>query len=215
MNKKLRLCTMLLAVTLLVMTAASAVAATRYLYRADGKKITVYTRDRSQVIRTMKSGTKVETEGEEDGYTAIIVPEFVGGFGYVKSKYVVSKIPPKPTPPPKPPTPRPQPDPDPEPDTSLDALNRVFRTMRLSETYTVLVKPSRVGGYVNFRYGPSADTAAIDHLYEGHALTVIAEGNGWLQVIDPISNRVGFISSRYVEEEDQSFIPDESGDGVG
>ena len=228
MSKNLKRCAMLLAAALLVLAAASASAATRYLYRESGKNITVYTRDHSEVIRTMRSGTKVETEGEEGGYTAIRVPEFVGGFGYVKSKYVVSRIPPKPHPTHKPqphpthrpqpqPThrPHPQPEPEPEPDTSLDSLNRVFRTMRLSGSYTVLVRPSRQGGYVNFRYGPSSDTAAIDQLYNGHALTVIAEGNGWLQVMDPRSGRVGFISSLYVEAGDGAFAPEDDGDGVG
>ena len=218
MNKRLKRYAMLLSALLLVMVAASALAATRYLYRADGKSITVYTRDHSDVIRTMRSGTKVETEGEEDGYTAIRVPEFVGGFGYVKSKYVVKRIPPRPKPEPtqRPrPRPRPDPDPEPEPDTSLDSLNRVFRTMHLSGSYTVLVRPSHEGGYVNFRYGPSSDTEAIDQLYYGHALTVIAEGNEWLQVIDSSSGRVGFISSRYVEAGDGAVNPADDGDGVG
>lgn len=59
---------------------------------------------------------------------------------------------------------------------------RSFKLIPADTTYIVASKPSRTGGYVNLRWVPSMDSAIIERMRLGEEMTVIAEGNKWLQV---------------------------------
>ena len=84
-------------------------------------------------------------------------------------------------------------------DTStVDALNREFRSAQKVSPFTVISRPTRSTGWVNLRWGPSESMERITTCYQGKELTVLAVLSNWYQVQDPATGMVGFISRKYV-----------------
>ena len=84
-------------------------------------------------------------------------------------------------------------------DTStVDAMNREFRSAQKVSPFTIVSRPTRSTGWVNLRWGPSSDTERITTCYQGKELTVLAVLSNWYQVQDPATGMVGFISRKYV-----------------
>ena len=75
-------------------------------------------------------------------------------------------------------------------------LNEVFKSFRsVSEPYVVTVRPTRVTAVVNVRFAPSRSAEVLFRAPDGKQLTVIGELDGWYQVQDPDTNKVGYITS--------------------
>lgn len=82
--------------------------------------------------------------------------------------------------------------------SSVDAMNREFRSAQKVSPFTIVSRPTRSTGWVNLRWGPSEDTERITTCYQGKELTVLAVLSNWYQVQDPSTGMVGFISRKYV-----------------
>ena len=80
----------------------------------------------------------------------------------------------------------------------LSELNRNYRSMSPVSPYSAYVQPSRGGGFVNLRWGPSKGTEVIERLYVDHVLTVIARGYEWAQVFDPETGYYGYIMESFL-----------------
>ena len=84
-------------------------------------------------------------------------------------------------------------------DTTLKNMNAQYRSMRTVSSFTVRARPTRPGGFVNLRWGPSTEVEVIQRCYAGHELEVLAVGNAWYQVRDLYTGYIGFIMKRYTE----------------
>ena len=79
------------------------------------------------------------------------------------------------------------------------AITEQLKTYRaVDKNFTVIVKPSRADGYVNFRTQPGTGAPRITTLKKGHTLTVIGETNAWYQAVDNATGQTGYISKSYV-----------------
>ncbi len=68
----------------------------------------------------------------------------------------------------------------------------------VDEPYMVTPRPSRASGWVNFRFAPTDQMGHIAKMYAGMQLKVIAETKDWLQVEEPYTGVVGYISRNFV-----------------
>ena len=193
MNKR-KLGALLLALLLsaLLLMPQALASMTKYVYKSNGKTITVYDKPNGKKIGELASGTQVEVEATSGTFTRIA---YGRSSAFVRSYNVVNRKPAK--------APKATPTPSPAPQHydqyyySLQSMNMEFRSMRQTTEYDVYVRPDRPTGYVNFRFAPSLEAEIIAQLYQGHRLSVIARGSAWLQVRDPASGRVGYIMQRY------------------
>lgn len=189
-----RLLTLVIAAALmLVMVIPSAGAvSTMFVYTANGRTLNVRSSPNTgdNVIGSLKYGEEVGVETFLDnGWAAIVW----GGYGraYVQSRYLQWYQPgPKPTSAPKP-TAAPS-------GSGLSTLNQVFRSAKMVTPYAVSVRPERASGWVNLRWAPSTEAEVLRTYGNGAQLTVIAELNNWVQVVDPDTEATGFMMTDYV-----------------
>ncbi len=193
MNRK-QWTALVIALLLLLLAAAPVMAATeRYVYKSSGKHTSVYAKPGGAKIGSLASGTAITVKGTSGSYTKIA---YGSGTGYVRSSNVVNNLPGKS----KKTTTSGSGSGGYEAQDTLDALNAEYRSMRQMNGYTVTVRPAKPSGYVNLRFGPSTSVEVMDRLYQGYPLEVLAKGRSWLQVRDPATGRVGYISTRYTSE---------------
>ena len=141
----------------------------------------------NNVIGTLPYGTAVHVYNFYSGWAMI---DYNNSNAFVMSRYLVQNKPTDPV------TPTPAPSPS---DTSLEDLNREFRTAaREYMPYTIVARPARASGWVNLRWAPSTKAEVITTCRQGKELIVIAELQNWYQVQDPETGMVGFISRSYV-----------------
>ena len=79
---------------------------------------------------------------------------------------------------------------------TIQQMNTEYDTMQVVNSFQVTVHPSRIGGWVNLRWGPSLQISVLRYCYEGEVLTVVAQNATWYQVFDA-NGRVGFIMRSY------------------
>ena len=107
--------------------------------------------------------------------------------GWVLGKYLSEKkIKPKATAKPKPTV---------NPQIAIDA---VMDTMRTVEAYPAEVTTKTENGTVALRMQPTTNGKLIYNIPNRHAITVLAEGDGWFQVRDDETGSTGFMSSKYI-----------------
>lgn len=190
---KNRLIALALAAVLLLALAIPACAdtITMYVYTENGKSLNV--RDgmstSAKVIGTIPFGGKVDTVSEHANHWMEIL--YKGQTAFVMSRFLVETKPAaKPTPKPTEKTDR---------EKELEELNKQLRSLKpLADSVNLVVRPSRVSGWVNFRVGPGVAAARIASFSDGKVLQAIGETAKWYQAIDPETNRTGFISKNYV-----------------
>ena len=82
----------------------------------------------------------------------------------------------------------------------LDEINKEYRSAKDVQDYAVIVRPTRVTGWVNMHWAPSVN-AEIEATYKANdKLLVIKELDNWLQVEDQVTGNVGFIKKSLVNE---------------
>ncbi len=141
----------------------------------------------NNVIGALPFGTPVHVYNFYSGWAMI---DYNNSNAFVMSRYLVQNQPGSVTP---------APAPVPTPGTSLEDINREFKSaVRVYMPYTVVARPARASGWVNLRWAPSTKTEVITTCRQGKELTVIAELQNWYQVQDPMTGMVGFISRSYV-----------------
>ena len=83
--------------------------------------------------------------------------------------------------------------------SSFDDLKAELQSAKtLSQSFTVLVRPSRATGRVNLRWAPVNKARSIVTYPSNKKLIVIGETNNWYQAQDPEKGYVGFISKKLV-----------------
>ena len=82
-----------------------------------------------------------------------------------------------------------------------DSLEKVYATARSVDPYMVTLKATQKSkGVANVRWAPSK-ASPLQYAYpSGTQVRVIAElGNNWYQVQEPVSEKVGFVNTAYVQ----------------
>lgn len=182
----------LLAMTLVVLFIPAAMAnETWYVYTDDGKTLNVRSQPRGEVVGRLNYGDPVDViVYDRNGWSLIWYriedPTFPReGEAYVDSRFLVRN----------PPAGR---APQTNTATTITSLNVEFRAARQVTTpYTVVARPSRPTGWVNLRWAPCVEAERIATCAQGKVLVVLCELKNWLQVQDPDTGMVGFISKKY------------------
>ena len=76
----------------------------------------------------------------------------------------------------------------------------------VAEPFYITVLPARATGWVNFRTGPSANTARIRTLEGGKELIVVCETSSWYKARDPETDKVGYISKNYSRKLNKPYV---------
>ena len=142
-----------------------------------------------EVLARLPYGQKVELLGYVDSNWAEINVKWNGTTldGYVDKHYLSSR------------KPADSGSDDPSYDgEGLSLLNQNYRAMNPVSPYTAYVRPSRAGGFVNLRWGPSKGTEVIERLYADHMLVIYALGRDWAQVCDPETGYYGYIMQSFL-----------------
>ncbi len=190
-----RICSVSLALMLL-MTAIVPLAAAA----DNGWLMFVYTENRGSLNVRSSMSTGNNVVGKLDFGTAVQVYSFFGSWAlinykntnaYVMTRYLTYTQPTTPV----------TPTPAPASDTSLNDINKEFKTaVKVKVPYIVVSRPARASGWVNLRWAPSTKAEVISTCPQGKELYVIAELKNWYQVQDTVTGMVGFISRSYVSK---------------
>ena len=195
---------LLLAAVLLVLTVSAAFAETQgttmYVKTQNGKALNVRssmsTEDDSNIIGSLRYGSKVITYGSNGSWTMI---DFGNTTGFIMSKYLVKEKPAAY---------------DGTSDTSkakksgsfntkeatnVSQLNSLADSAKFVTPYTVTVHPTTAKGSVYVRWFPTKNAETLLTLRDGDELTVIAELTDWFQVTDPETGKTGFVYYTYVK----------------
>ncbi|MBQ3705924.1 MAG: SH3 domain-containing protein [Clostridia bacterium] len=84
--------------------------------------------------------------------------------------------------------------------STASELNVIFRKYTAVTPYRVTVRPVRASGWVNLRFAPSKETEVMATFRANESVTVIAELGDWLQVEDPNTGKVGYMSKQFVAQ---------------
>ena len=173
-----------------------------YVYTANGKTLNVRDTPGGEVVGHLKYGTRIWVDTFVDDNWALITYAYdKPGYGYgdyacfVSTRYLVHS----------------KPDPykpassgsssSSSSSSSIDAMeeiNREFRSAVSVTPYRVLVRPTRVSGWVNLRWAPSKQAELMGTYKANEELLVISETTNWYQVEDPDTGAVGFINRSFV-----------------
>ena len=195
----------LIAAVLLVLAVSAAVAesqgTTMYVKTPNGKALNVRSSmssaDDSNVIGSLRYGSKVITYGGKDGWLMI---DYGNATGYIMAKYLVKEKPAaydgsssgssgakkegsfsvKEA-------------------TKVTQLNTLAASAKCVTPYSVTVHPTTAKGSVYVRWFPTKNAETLLTLADGYELTVISELTDWYQVSDPETGKVGFVYESYVK----------------
>ncbi len=183
---------LLIAGILLAVLAPGAMAAgmTKYVYTRNSLPLNVraWPSLNSALLGKIPNGTAVTVENYTTDYNWAVI-RFNGQTAYVMTQYLVDGSPVDPTPAPVYPGGNAQ--------TIISTMESEFRTYRVVNPYTVLVKPLRASGWVNLRYVPSTEMGHVEKMYANTQLTVIAETANWLQVRKNDTGVTGYVMREY------------------
>ena len=179
------LCAALL-LALAVIPAAAMADSTAYVKTQSGCALRIRssaTTDADNVIGKIPYGTKV-TVKEKRGEWSRIVVRLHGNTvtGYVFNRYLSSK---------KPATS--------STNESTNTSSTSYSGFQQVSNYSVVVRPSTAGGFVNLRWAPSKTAPVMDKLHDGDKLTVISQNGTWAQVMNVSNGEVGYIMRRFLE----------------
>ena len=201
---------LMLAMVLLVLVVSASMSESQgtdmYVCTGNGKPLNVRssmsTEDDSNIIGSLKYGTKVIIYGHQNGWAII---DYGNTAGYIMYRYLVKE--------------------KPAPYNSSDKssgkssgsasqksssfstkdastvapLNTLIASAKFVTPYTVTVRPARASGWVYLRWFPSKSAEAMATFCANYELTVIAELKDWYQVSDPESGKVGYVYKSYVQ----------------
>ena len=195
---------LMLAAMLLVLFAAAAISESQgtdmYVYTKNGKPLKVRssmsTEDDSNVIGSLKYGTKVIIYGHRDGWAMI---DYGNTTGYIMYRFLVKDKP----------APRKSSDTaaasqkttefSTKEATTVEQLNTLIASAKYVTPYAVTVRPARASGWVYLRWFPTRYAESLATFPANYELTVIAELKDWYQVSDPETGKVGFVYKSYVQ----------------
>ena len=170
-----------------------------YVYTENGRGLNVRDTPGGKVVGNLKYGSRVHVDAFSTENWALITYRYnKPGYGmgdyacFVSRRFLTKK---KPAPYKRETQTAVQPAADP-----LSELNAQYRSAKAVTPYQIIVRPSRVSGWVSMHWGPSVDTEVEATYKSGDSLTVLQETDGWLQVEDAERGIVGFVSKRFIEQ---------------
>jgi len=177
-----------------------------YVKTSNGKSIKIYSEPskKSSNIGRVGYGDEVEVDWSyagNDGWSRIFLGAAGHPYGYIQTRYLVSKDPgpyQKPTKAPK--TPKPTKDPKKEAEElkkQQEELNKELKSEKELTPYYIAVNPTRASGWVNFRVGPSTITSKITSYPANKELIALGETRTWLRAKDPDTGKIGYIYKKY------------------
>ena len=177
-----------------------------YVKTSNGKSIKIYSEPskKSSNIGRVGYGDEVEVDWSyagNDGWSRIFLGAAGHPYGYIQTRYLVSKDPgpyQKPTKAPK--TPKPTKDPKKEAaelKKQQEELNKELKSEKELTPYYIAVNPTRASGWVNFRVGPSTITSKITSYPANKELIALGETRTWLRAKDPDTGKIGYIYKKY------------------
>jgi uncharacterized protein YraI len=175
----------------LVLTAVIAVTTsasadwTAYSASPNGGNVTVYVAPtkNSEVLGTVKYGETLNALYSVNGKWVCV--DWNGGLGYVMNRYLSVN---KPA----------------EVPIRVNSKKEAKKLREeqasehaVEEPFEVAVVTTRASSSINFRVGPSRETARIGKLWDGQELIVIGETNKWYKCTDPLTNLTGYVFKQY------------------
>ena len=190
-----------------------------YVKTSNGKSIKIYSEPskKSSNIGRVGYGDEVEVDWSyagNDGWSRIFLGVAGHPYGYIQTRYLVSKDPgpyQKPTKAPK--TPKPTKDPKKEAEElkkQQEELNKELKSEKELTPYYIAVNPTRASGWVNFRVGPSTITSKITSYPANKELIALGETRTWLRAKDPDTGKIGYIYKKYTVKLNKQLITEEA-----
>ncbi len=183
MKKRIRslLCAAVLITSICLPVVTMASDSLYYVYTENGKSLNMRSAPSTKEKKVMNIpfGAKVRIEYYENNSWAYIT--YNNTQGYVMTRYLVDYKPVK-------------------EGTHIVAqapADNGYAGFKVAD-YDVLVRASTSGGYVNLRSGPSKKHSVLMRVTDMSLLHVIAEGDGWAQVVDPATNTTGFMMRSFL-----------------
>ena len=194
---------LILAMVMLVLSVSAAMSESQgnvmYVYTKNGKGLNVRSSmsaaDDSNIIGSLKYGTKVIIYGVRDGWAMI---DYANTTGYIMYRYLV-KDKPAPYTPSDTPEQKTTGSSSTKESTTVAQLNALIASAKFVTPYTVTVRPVRASGWVYLRWFPSKSAEKMATYGANYELTVIAELKDWYQVSDPETGMVGFVYKDYIQ----------------
>jgi hypothetical protein len=186
-----------------------------YVKTSNGKSIKIYSEPskKSSNIGRVGYGDEVEVDWSyagNDGWSRIFLGAAGHPYGYIQTRYLVSKDPgpyQKPTKAPK--TPKPTKDPKKEAEElkkQQEELNKELKSEKELTPYYIAVNPTRASGWVNFRVGPSTITSKITSYPANKELIALGETRTWLRAKDPDTGKIGYIYKKYTAKLNKQVV---------
>ena len=194
-----------------------------YVKTSNGKSIKIYSEPskKSSNIGRVGYGDEVEVDWSyagNDGWSRIFLGAAGHPYGYIQTRYLVSKDPgpyQKPTKAPK--TPKPTKDPKKEAEElkkQQEELNKELKSEKEVTPYYITVNPTRASGWINFRVGPSTITSKITSYPANKELIVLGETKTWLRAKDPDTGKIGYIYKKYTAKLNKQVVVAEEAAGT-
>ena len=173
-----------------------------YVYTENGKGLNVRATPGGEVVGSLKYGTRIYCYYRDggNGWALIDYKYNMPGVGYgtyacfISSRYLRKS--------------KPEAKPSGSSSSSSAAsagttdvateINTEFKSAKKVIPFSVTVRPSRAGGWVNMRWAPSKSAEILATYKANEKLLVIRELKNWYQVEDQDTGDVGFISKQYV-----------------
>ena len=128
-----------------------------------------------RIVTRLDCGTKVHVDYScGNGWVAISDYHFSG---YVQAKFLVSQKPGK---------------------YEITERDDDFKTVKNPYLVTAKARGTKDNSSVGLREKPNKTSKAIRRLTAGDQLQVIARGNVWSEVVDPVTGKTGFVANDYV-----------------
>lgn len=187
MKKKLALllCATLLLSIMLPLVSASAMIGPQWVYTKNGKSLNLreYPDTSSKILVQIPYGTRLTgCEYYNGTWTKV---NYNGNYGYVMTKFLMSKEPPVH---PVYPTAKP---------TAKPAANMFAKMLKVN--YYVVVDPTNNASFANMRWAPSENQPVLCIYYPGYQLKVLYTDGTWSQVLDEASGNCGFIKNFLIQ----------------
>ena len=167
-----------------------------YVYTENGKGLNVRNSPGGDIVGSLKYGTKIYCYYRDGGtgWALIDYSYDMPGYGYgtyacfIASRFLRKSKPPA----------YPSGSSSSTTEDTIADLNAEYASARDVTPFTVTVRPSRVSGWVNLRWGPSKATEIMATYKANDKLLVIRELKNWYRVEDQDTGNVGFISKQFV-----------------
>lgn len=192
-SKVLSLCLAALLLAALIPAAALADVGDYYVYTENGKSLYVRETPGGRIVGNLRYGAKVHVYSFADANWALITFRYTkngvaGEYNaYVNRRFLTKSKP----------AARKSAE---APADLVTEINQIFKTAQKVEPYEVVIRPTRVTGWVPMYWAPS-DSAELLATYKANdVLTVRKELDGWLQVEDPATGNIGFIKRAFIAE---------------